>query len=284
MELLEALPGWRWSGTYERQWQARLDALRRYAARNGTCAVPPGVVVGRRMRLGDRVAAQKASQAAGTLPRPAAELLEQVPDGNGGNRASPRRRRLWTIVLDALRRKLGTGEQDEFDDGPPEAFPHDQWIRRLRYDYRNGALPPAVVAQAEALPGWSWNPGEANWERGLHALQAWTSVHRGACPPQAAVMDGFPSGAGYTPDAASTAQASCPQTGPRSSRHFRDGSGTSSTRRGRTHWTRCVPMRQSMARPTFRRATQPEACSSASGCVTSVWCTAGDSSLRVASP
>ena len=195
VELLEALPGWRWSGTHERQWRARLDALRRYAARNGTSAVPPGVVVGSRMRLGQWVAAQKASQAAGTLPRPAAELLEQVPGWEWEEQSQPEEETTrWTIVLDALRRKLGTGQQDEFDDGPPEAFPHDQWIRRLRDDYRNGTLPPAVVAQAEALPGWSWNPGEANWERGLHALQAWTSVHGGACPPQAAVIDGFPIG------------------------------------------------------------------------------------------
>ena len=286
VELLEALPGWRWSGTYERQWRARLDALRRYAARNGTSAVPPGVVVGSRMRLGQWVAAQKASQAAGTLPRPAAELLEQVPGWEWEEQSQPEEETTrWTIVLDALRRKLGTGQQDEFDDGPPEAFPHDQWIRRLRYDYRNGTLPPAVVAQAETLPGWSWNPGQTNWERGLHALQAWTSVHGGACPPQAAVIDGFPIGrwvharrreyrAGKLPTR--------PVHAPRDT--SRDGSGTSSTRRGRTHWTRCVPMRQSMARPTFRRATQPEACGSASGCVTSVWCTAGDSSLRVASP
>ena len=195
VELLEALPGWRWSGTHERQWRARLDALRRYAARNGTSAVPPGVVVGSRMRLGQWVAAQKASQAAGTLPRPVAELLEQVPGWEWDEQSQPEEETTrWTIVLDALRRKLGTGQQDEFDDGPPEAFPHDQWIRRLRDDYRNGTLPPAVVAQAEALPGWSWNPGEANWERGLHALQAWTSVHGGACPPQAAVIDGFPIG------------------------------------------------------------------------------------------
>ena len=286
VELLEALPGWRWSGTHERQWRARLDALRRYAARNGTSAVPPSVVVGSRMRLGQWAAAQKASQAAGTLPRPAAELLEQVPGWEWEEQSQPEEETTrWTIVLDALRRKLGTGQQDEFDDGPPQDVParpvDSPAAGRLpqRNSPAGSSCPGGGTTRVELEPG-SRQTGNADCTPSKRGRQS-TEAHARHRPPSSTASR---SGAGYTPDAASTAQASCPQTGPRSSRHSRDGSGTSSTRRGRTHWTRCVPMRQSMARPTFRRATQPEACSSASGCVTSVWCTAGDSSLRVASP
>jgi hypothetical protein len=197
VELLETLPGWRWSGTHERQWRARLDALRRYAARNGTSAVPPDVIVGSRMQLGQWVAAQKASQAAGTLPRPAAELLEQLPGWEWEEQSQPEEETTtrWTIVLDALRRRYGaTGNTQAFDRAAAEEFPLNQWIRRLRDDFRDGALPPEVVTQLETLPGWSWDPRQTRWERGLYALRAWVSVHGDACPPQAGVIDGFPIG------------------------------------------------------------------------------------------
>jgi hypothetical protein len=196
VELLQALPGWRWSGTHERRWRARLDALRRYAARNGTCAVPPDLVVGCRMRLGQWVAAQKASQTAGRLPRPVAELLEQVPGWEWEKQSQPEEETTrWTIVLDALRRGCGaTGANQVSDRASVEEFPLNQWIRRLRDDFRDDTLPPEIVAQLETLPGWSWNPRQTSWERGLYALRAWVSVHGDACPPQAGVIDGFPIG------------------------------------------------------------------------------------------
>jgi hypothetical protein len=194
VELLEALPGWRWSGVHQRQWLARLHALRRYVDRNGTAAVPPEVVVGK-IRLGQWVAAQKARHAAGTLPRPIAELLEQVPGWHWEDQRQPEEERTrWTIVVDALRRQLSATDSETFDRASAEEFPLDQWIRRLRDDFRDGTLPTEVVAQLDTLPRWSWDPTQTSWERGLHALQAWLSDHGAASPPQDAVIDGFPIG------------------------------------------------------------------------------------------
>ena len=230
VELLEALPGWRWSGTHERQWRARLDALRRYAARNGTSAVPPGVVVGSRMRLGQWVAAQKASQAAGTLPRPAAELLEQVPGWEWEEQSQPEEETTrWTIVLDALRRRYGaTGDRQVLDRASAEEFPLNQWIRRLRDDFRDGTLPPEVVAQLETLPGWSWDPGQTSWERGLYALHAWVSVHGDRVPAAGRGYRRLSDRAlGARPAARAPRRPSWLHRRPRRSRRFPGGSGTS---------------------------------------------------------
>jgi helicase associated protein len=64
----------------------------------------------------------------------------------------------------------------------------------LRDDFRDDTLPREVVAQLDTLPGWSWDPGQTSWERGLHALQAWLSDHGDPSPPQDAVIDDFPIG------------------------------------------------------------------------------------------
>lgn len=77
-QALEALPGWDWSGSHERRWHRRLDALARFARVHGTARVPAHVTVGH-LRVGEWAASQRVAYAAGTLPDRNAILLEALP-------------------------------------------------------------------------------------------------------------------------------------------------------------------------------------------------------------
>ena len=47
------------------------------------------------------------------------------------------------------------------------------WVRNRRKEFRDGVLPAERVAELEALPGWTWDPKEAQRNAGLDALLAY---------------------------------------------------------------------------------------------------------------
>lgn len=188
--LLEGLPGWAWSGLAEQKWHRGLRALLAYAERTGGTAVPEQLVAGE-IRLGEWVAAQRAGHAGGTLPPPVAVALEQVP----GWRWKPDNDR-WDRGLAALRAYVHRyGTADAPRDVAVDGFPLGTWLVACRSEHRAGSMPPERIAVLEALPGWRWSLSEERWQRGLDALRAYLAVEGTACPPQRAVVDGFPVGA-----------------------------------------------------------------------------------------
>jgi hypothetical protein len=48
------------------------------------------------------------------------------------------------------------------------------WANNRRADYRKGRLRADRAATLEALPGWEWDPVEAEYQRGLAALRRYT--------------------------------------------------------------------------------------------------------------
>jgi len=77
-ELLEALPGWDWSGRHQRRWFTVFAALTRFVAKHHATEIEPRLVFDR-VRLGNWVEVQRGAYAAGTLPRPNADLLAVIP-------------------------------------------------------------------------------------------------------------------------------------------------------------------------------------------------------------
>jgi hypothetical protein len=81
VDVLERVPGWSWNGPHERQWRERFHALARYVKVNGGAALDRNLVVNH-LHLGEWAMAQRASYAAGTLPKRASTLLESIPGWN----------------------------------------------------------------------------------------------------------------------------------------------------------------------------------------------------------
>jgi len=77
-KLLEALPGWDWSGRHQRRWFTVFAALTRFVAKHPVSEIEPRLVFDR-VRLGSWVEVQRAAYSAGTLPRPNADLLAAIP-------------------------------------------------------------------------------------------------------------------------------------------------------------------------------------------------------------
>lgn len=50
-----------------------------------------------------------------------------------------------------------------------------RWIRARRTQWRHGKLPPARIADLEAVTGWSWNPLDDQFDVGLTALRAFVA-------------------------------------------------------------------------------------------------------------
>lgn len=189
-QLLEGLPGWDWSGPAARKWQRGLRALLEHVERTETTIVPKGTVVGE-VRLGEWVAAQRTGRAAGTLPQPLALALAQVPgwrwEGEGDR---------WDRGLVALRAYVQRhGTADAPRAAVVDGFPVGTWLVACRSEHRAGSMPPWRTAVLEQLPGWRWTLSEERWQRGLGGLRAYLAAEGTACPPQRAVIDGFPVGA-----------------------------------------------------------------------------------------
>ena len=58
------------------------------------------------------------------------------------------------------------------------------WARARRSDFRKGQLSAKQIAELEALPGWEWDPREADYQRHLSALLQFVAREGHALVPQ----------------------------------------------------------------------------------------------------
>jgi hypothetical protein len=189
VQRLEQTPEWTWSGPAEGKWRRALRALRRFAEREGTVAVPTAYVTGD-IRLGEWLAAQRDGYTAGRMPVRNSALFEAIP----GWRWEPFTER-WEQGMAAAASYVALhGSIETSLDGGVDGFPLGSWLSACRAEHREGRLSADRVVALEALPGWRWSLNTERWERGLEALRAFTATHGVADPPQNWVQDDFPLG------------------------------------------------------------------------------------------
>ena len=71
----------------------------------------------------------------------------------------------------------------------------DSWAGRQRTLFHSGRLKHDRVQRLEAVPGWSWNPMDAAWDRGYDILAAHAARTGSAAVRRDLVIDGYPVGA-----------------------------------------------------------------------------------------
>jgi superfamily II DNA or RNA helicase len=162
---LEALPGWAWRVS-DQEWEDAFARLQAFVADRAHARVPQTHRAPDGFYLGAWVSNQRRARAGGTLLPARAARLEALPGW------------VWDVSghadfqagLAALRRFAS-----EFGHAcptaryvAPDGFKLGRWVANHRH--RRAKLDPAQFAQLEALPGWQWDPFEANWQAAYQAL------------------------------------------------------------------------------------------------------------------
>ena len=133
---LEALPFWEWTmyGPHGQFFAKRLAALRE-ANDDHTPAMKAWIQNQKRLHRNGKLSAKRVA------------LLEAVPG--------------WTWQLESERRQLERLEAvrcwyNRYDTHPDQPTEVGATVHRFRAQYRKERLPPEMIAELEAIPGWVW--------------------------------------------------------------------------------------------------------------------------------
>ena len=170
---LEALPGWEWDAA-EFEYQRWFSALRQFADREGHTRVHRDheeKFDGELLPIGSWVTTRRFGYRNGRLSAERVAALEALP----GWEWDPNEADLqgWLSALKQFAEREGhitvpIGHEESFGG---EDYNLSTWIRGHRSKYRRGKLSAERVAALEALPGWNWDPHEANFQNKLGALK-----------------------------------------------------------------------------------------------------------------
>lgn len=159
-ERLEALPGWTWHRV-ETRWEEAFAALSSYVARVGNARVPSGHVEGAH-RLGRWVANQRALR--DRMPDDRRARLEALPGWVWSEKDAR-----WEEAFAALVAYVeSNGDARVPARSIQGTIKLGMWVR-IQREYRE-QLSPERRASLEALPGWTWDVLDAQWEQALAAL------------------------------------------------------------------------------------------------------------------
>jgi hypothetical protein len=182
---LEALPGWDWH-PLDADWEEGFSHLERYVAREGNARVP------RKHRedgyaLGGWVNKQRAAHRAGRLSGQRTARLEVQPGWVWNPREAD-----WEDGFSRLERFAAReGDTRVLPRHREGGYALGRWVVDERVAYRAGRLPPERIARLESLPGWAWNPLDADWEDGFSHLEHFAAREGHTRVPQKHLEDGY---------------------------------------------------------------------------------------------
>jgi hypothetical protein len=166
---LEALLGWTWD-PFDDDWTAAMAALRAFVAREGHARVPQTHVEGH-FRLGPWVAKRRSQHAAHRLDPARVAELDAIPGWIWEARADQ-----WAESVAALHAFVAREGHARVPSNHVEGdLRLGSWVSSRRGDHKRGRLDPDHAAELEALPGWTWDKFEYEWEAGLEALHAFAA-------------------------------------------------------------------------------------------------------------
>jgi Helicase associated domain len=174
---LEALPGWTWN-LLEAQWEEAFGLMERYVEREGDALVPQHYTEDG-FKLGSWVSNQRVGQAAGKLDADRQRRLEGLPGWT------------WEPMDDQWEGAFASLEQYAEREGHarvPAKYREDGfrlgwWVGTQRQAYKTGKLNADRQGRLEALPGWSWDPFETDWEKAFALLVQYAERERHARVP-----------------------------------------------------------------------------------------------------
>ena len=185
IQRLEALPGWTWN-TRSDKWPFWYGQLKKYVAEHGHTRLA-ALEKYDGLRLGQWVAQQRYHRNKGNLDPARVRLLEEFPDW------------IWDAVTDQWEegfRHLQEYVQQHGDALVSQSFRSadgyklGQWVTIQRTVYRNGEMSEDRQARLEALPAWSWDPRDSQWDYWYSALEDHVRVNGSARVPRSGRRSG----------------------------------------------------------------------------------------------
>ena len=178
---LEALPGWTW-GSQETQWEEWVARLEAYVADMGDCRVPQDHVTGDGYQLGTWVNSQRQTRT--TMPTDRKSRLEALPGWTWGAKETQ-----WEEGFARLEAYVAGkgGCRVPNDHLTSDGYRLGSWVAQQRT--MRTTMPADRKRRLEALPGWTWDAIETQWEEGFARLEAYVAG-KGDCLVPANLMTG----------------------------------------------------------------------------------------------
>jgi hypothetical protein len=165
-----------------------MAALLAFAKREGHARVPHGHLEGR-VRLGAWVNQQRYRFKNGRLTPERIATLERLPGWVwDANQAA------WEDGLSHLNvfvKREGHARVPLSHLEGEDAFALGRWVSQKRQSYHRRSLPTAWQRELSSLPGWTWDPFEDEWQRGLKALRSFAKRERHVVVARTHREDGF---------------------------------------------------------------------------------------------
>jgi hypothetical protein len=162
------------AGSVIDQQRWKLSLLRSFVARHGWAKLKPDTVVPPGVNLHRWVTHRRGDYRADRIPDWLVPECESIPGWS------------WNVFHDAYVRNLDNLRAfakkhgwDVVATTKPivDGVRLDKWVAHRRDDYRKGELDAWLIRGLEAIPGWTWDPLRAGYERKLRELRAYVARH-----------------------------------------------------------------------------------------------------------
>jgi superfamily II DNA or RNA helicase len=182
---LQDLPGWTWQPRTDK-WEEGFQRLLDYVEHNRHARVPRSCTVDG-FRLGAWINSQRNNRSNGTLESDRERRLQQLPGWTWDSRDEQ-----WE---EGFRRLLDYVKRHG-DARVPISYTLDgyrlgAWVNTQRDKYGKRAMDENRCARLEELPGWVWNPLDAQWDEGFKRLLVYVEEHGDALVSQSFKADGY---------------------------------------------------------------------------------------------
>jgi superfamily II DNA or RNA helicase len=166
-------------------WEQGYGALQEYVATNGSARVERHVRVNG-IDVGSFVNNQRTAYRQGALDAERARKLEQVDGWSWHARTTKLQQGI--TALEAFHQREGHLRV------PPKhiegGYALGTFVTNQRTNYARGQMTPDRIAALEAVPGWEWDPHQANWDTMFGVLQRYITQTGSALVPQDLITDG----------------------------------------------------------------------------------------------
>jgi superfamily II DNA or RNA helicase len=186
---LAELPGWTWAAQDD-SWDKGFASAKRFLEEHGHIT-PAQREKAHGYPVGHWIATQREAYTNGRLAADRAERLQSL-SGWRWNVLDAK----WAEGLSALRQytdRTGTAAVPLLwkEDG----FALGRWVAKQRQNFRSGSLGLARTELLDSIPGWQWDPLDAEWEKAFAHLTAFAVREGHARVPTKHSEHGFPLGA-----------------------------------------------------------------------------------------
>jgi Helicase associated domain len=177
---LEALSGWTWS-VREAAWEESFAALERFVEREGHARVATD------QHLGKWVSKQRDRYVRSRLDPERRTRLEALPGWVWGAPEAA-----WDERFAALQRFVEREGHARVPYGHREdGYKLGHWVGTQRAFLKRGRLGESRRTRLESLPGWLWDPFEADWKEGFAVLNRFVEREGHARVPLSHREDGY---------------------------------------------------------------------------------------------